>query len=197
MRTRFVSRLTAIMAASFVSSAVPLPAQSIVTTPGLEFRPFVGAYIPTGAMRDNFGEAPIFGAQMAYEHKPWMHIVASVAWMDGKAKFPLHSKEVSIYQYDLGAEWALVRNISTNWQMKPFLGIGAGARTYLYSATGLNDKTCGAGYGAGGTELQHSILAVRFEARNFVNCFRSPLAGVKSRTRNDVGLTLGLAYHFR
>jgi hypothetical protein len=59
----------------------------------------------------------------------------------------------------------------------------------------LKDRTCGSGYGALGTEFQRDRLALRAEARDYVCCFKAPVTGVKSKTRNDVGLSLGFAYH--
>ena len=44
---------------------------------------------------------------------------------------------------------------------------------------------------------QLARTALRPEARDNVFCFRSPVSGVGSKTRNDVGLSLGIAYHLR
>jgi hypothetical protein len=81
--------------------------------------------------------------------------------------------------------------------MRPFVGVGGGARTYLYQGTGLSDRTCTAGYAALGTEFQLGATALRLEARNNLFCYKSPFAGLSSVTRNDVSLSLGLAYHIR
>jgi hypothetical protein len=53
------------------------------------------------------------------------------------------------------------------------------------------------GYGAIGTELQLGNSALRAEARDNVFCYKSPIRGMGSSTRNDVGVMLGIAYHFR
>ena len=66
-----------------------------------------------------------------------------------------------------------------------------------FQGIGLADKTCFAGYGAVGTEFQVARTALRVEARDNVFCHRSPVPGVSSETRNDVGLGLGVAYHLR
>ncbi len=70
-------------------------------------------------------------------------------------------------------------------------------RTYAFQELGLTDKTCFAGYGALGTEFQIARTALRLEARDNVFCYRSPVPGVSSKTRNDIGLSLGVAYHLR
>ena len=79
----------------------------------------------------------------------------------------------------------------------PFIGVGGGARTYLYSGTGLMDRTCVAGYAGLGAEFKVGIAAFRMEARDNLFCYRSPIAGVPSKTRNEIGLSAGLAYHLR
>ena len=61
----------------------------------------------------------------------------------------------------------------------------------------LADRSCVSGYGSTGIEFQAGRTAARIEARDNVFCYRSPLAGVKSATRNDVNFSFGLAYHFR
>jgi hypothetical protein len=39
-------------------------------------------------------------------------------------------------------------------------------------------------------------MALRFEARNYLACFKSPMTAEK-KTRNDVGIAFGVAYHVR
>lgn len=116
---------------------------------------------------------------------------------------PAHNKysgfdeNVSIFAYDVGTELGMVQTLGAGWELRPFVGLGVGARTYAYKANGLSDRTCAAGYGALGSEFQFDKLALRLEARDNVFCYRSPIAGVASKTRNDVGLAFGFAYHFR
>ena len=69
-------------------------------------------------------------------------------------------------------------------------------RLYDYAASGVGSNTCSAGYASVGSELQRGTVAVRFDARDYLNCFKSPFTGVE-KTRNDIGLTLGLVYHIR
>ena len=71
---------------------------------------------------------------------------------------------MNIWQYDAGAEMALVQPAGLGWTIKPFLGLGAGARTYNYASRALKDATCTAAYGAAGSEFQYSLFALRLEA---------------------------------
>ena len=162
-----------------------------------ELRPFIGASIPTGAHRHAIRSDLLFGLQVAAELRPRFHVVGSLAWNPARTRHATVNDEVQVLQYDAGVEFSRVDDLARGWQLRPFVGLGAGARSYLYAAGALNDRTCAVGYGAIGTELQIGETALRGEARDNVFCYESPLDGVRSRTRNDVGLSLGLSYHFR
>jgi hypothetical protein len=176
-----------------LAGAMTLPAQTPMPRP--EIRPFVGAYVPTGTQRELFKDATLFGVQGALELKPTVHMLGTFSWVPGHDKYPGFDENVSIFAYDVGAEFGLVRPLNEGWEFKPFIGFGAGARTYAYKADGLPNRTCAAGYGALGSEFQLKQVALRLEARDNVYCFKSPISGVQSKTRNDVGLVFGLAYH--
>jgi hypothetical protein len=187
--------VTAALAASAVSPlAAQLPAERL-----LEVRPFAGALIPVRAHRDAFLTAPMAGLQAAVEVRPTFHVLATFAWSAAQDKFGLAQNNVNVYSYNVGAELGLVRQLvfgrPGDWELRPFVGAGVGARSYQYRAFGMSDRTCFAGYGALGTELQHGNIALRFEGRGNAFCFRSPLPGVESQTRGDVGLSLGMAWH--
>jgi hypothetical protein len=180
---------------ALIAGATVLSAQAPRAKP--EIRPFAGASIPTGSQRDFFNDAPVFGLQGAVELKPTLHLVGTFAWSPGHNDFGFTRDKVNIFEYDLGLELSMIRPLGANWQFRPYVGLGGGARTYAYEAGQLSDKTCAAGYGALGTEFQLGRTALRIEGRDNVFCFKSPVAGEDSKTRNDVRLTAGFAYHFR
>lgn len=184
-----------------VASLVALAATSLVASAQQpirpEIRPFVGMYMPTGTQRDLFKDAAMYGLQAALEVKPEFHMLGTFGWVPGQTKYAGLKDEVQIFQYDVGVEFNMVRALGDAWLFKPFLGAGAGARTYLYANDNLTDRTCAAGYGALGMEFEINRAAIRLEGRDNVFCFRSAIPDVKSKTRNDVGVSLGLAYHFK
>lgn len=189
-------RRVALVITALAVGAMALPAQTPRWfTP--EVRPFVGAYVPTGTQRDLFKDAAMFGVQAAVEIRPTFHVLGSFAWVPAQNRYDVANNDVNVFQYDAGVEFDLVRPVGENWQFKPFLGLGAGGRTYAYKDDALSDKTCLSGYGAVGSEFQIGRTALRLEARDNVFCYRSPVPGGGSKTRNDVGLAAGLAYHFR
>ena len=181
--------------AALIATAMAASAQEPKVRP--EIRPFMGMYIPTGDQRDLFDNAAMFGVQAALELRPSFHLLGTFGWVPGQTKYVGLQDDVQIFQYDVGLELNLVRALGDAWLFKPFVGVGGGARTYMYESANLNNRTCAAGYGALGAELQLGRAALRLEGRDNVFCFRSALPDIKSKTRNDVGLSLGLAYHFR
>lgn len=162
-----------------------------------EIRPFAGVYVPTGALKNDFKSATMLGMQVAMELSRHMHVLGSVGWTHGHAKFPALSDDVAyLWQYDAGVEFNLVRELDNGWLFRPLAGLGAGGRTYDYQAAGIGTTSCVAGYGALGAELQKGVLALRLEGRDYLACFDSPMTGEK-HTRNDIGIMFGLAYHLR
>jgi hypothetical protein len=174
--------------------AAPLPAQRIKNW-GLEFRPYVGAYVPLTAHRRDFKDAATFGAQAGYELGDNFHVVGLFGWTDVETKIGLSENKVFLFSYDLGAEANVLYELGSSWLWRPFVGVGGGARTYDYQGT-VTSRTCTAGYAALGTELQRSYFAFRVEARDYLSCFESPMTSTK-KTRNDGMFTFGVAYHIR
>ena len=183
------------LAASLLFASVAHAQQPAAIRP--EIRPFVGAYIPAGAMRDDFKTSEMFGAQAALELSDYFHVGGTVAWAHGHNKFAGFSDDLTyIWQYDLGVELNLMQEVGATWLFRPFLGAGGGGRTYDYQAEGVGTQTCTAGYAALGSELQRGSIALRLAGRGYLACFESPVTATKT-TRNDFGLAFGLAYHIR
>lgn len=186
---------TSIGAVALALGASVASAQAPPTTGTFELRPFVGSYMPAGALVDEFKTAPTIGTQLAYELSSTVHVVGTVAWTDGRTKLAVSSDRVNLWQYDVGAEANLVRSLSETVLFRPFLGAGSGGRTADYRANDLGTTTCATGYGALGAELQRSAIALRVEARDYVVCHESPITGDR-RTRTEGRVSFGLAFHF-
>jgi hypothetical protein len=186
-------RVLAVMA--MLSWATLLPAQERWREPSAELRPFAGVFLPVGAQKSDFKSATMVGAQGAIELTRYVHGVASVGWTHGHNRF-FAEDLTHIWQYDVGAELNAVTEMGWGWYFRPFLGTGVGGRTYNYRDGSAKTTTCAAGYGSLGGEIQHNVVAFRAEARDYISCFESPVSGEK-RSRNDLGLTVGLSYHLR
>ena len=188
MRYLAIGLITAALAA-----APHLRAQQSTTVGAFEMRPVVGMFIPTGSMRNDFRDAMLVGFQGGFEFSSDIHVLLGGFWSRNDTHFrALPSRTADIWQFDAGAEFNLIKPMGRGWLFRPFLGGGAGLRTYDYEAMGSN--TCLAGYAAAGAEAQRFEGAIRMEARNYVTCYESPLTGSK-KTRNDLGISLGFVYH--
>jgi hypothetical protein len=170
----------------------PLPAQDTPADRRLTIGPVLGALIPTGAQRDNFKAATSAGAQVTYRLARQFRAVATGTWSYGHHKFPSAGDRVDIWQYDGGAEFHPCGDCAGDWDLDPFVGLGAGGRTNDYHARGYGSTTCLSGYGAIGAEVQGPSLAVRVEGRDYVSCQESPVSGNKD-TMNDVRVSVGIA----
>lgn len=188
-------RKLVILVAALALVANALPAQTPTVKP--EIRPFAGAMIPTGELRNLFLDAPLFGIATAVEVQPTFHVQATFVWVPAQDKYGLAQNNVNIFQYTAGAELGFVTPLAGSWELRPFAGVGLGGRTYAFQGAGLKDRTDFVGYGAIGTEFQVARTALRLEVRDNVIKYRSPIPGAGSRTLNDIGLSLGVAYHLR
>jgi hypothetical protein len=178
-----------------VAAAIALPLRAQTMTP--ELRPFVGAYVPTGAMRDIMKSSALFGVEGAFEVNPNLHLIGTFSWSPAHNKFTGYDENLSLYSFDVGAELGLVRPLPLGWEFKPFFGLGGGARKYDYKDTQFPSRSWGAGYVSLGTEFQLSAVALRIEARENFFGYKSPFPGATSGTRNDATVLFGFAYHFR
>jgi len=160
----------------------------------MEFRPFVGAFVPMGDQSNDFKSATTLGTQGAVELNNNWHLVGQLAWTHGHNKLGLSEDLTYIWQYNLGTELNAFYAMSNGFLFRPFVGLGGGMRTYDYQITGMDSKSCTEGYGALGGELQKSAFALRFETRDYLNCFESPFTGKKS-SRNDMSFSIGVALH--
>lgn len=160
-----------------------------------EFRPYVGMYVPTGNHRSDFTSATTVGMQGAVELSRNAHVLATVGWAHGHSKFSGFSEELTyIWNYDIGAELNAFYELDPTLFVRPFVGLGAGARTYDYKESRTTSSTCATGYGSLGSEVQGKMLAFRLETRGYLSCFESPITG-KKQTRDDVVFSMGLALH--
>src|SRR5690348_9080010 len=102
--------------AALAAFALPAAAQREPITCGLEVRSYVGAYIPTGAQRDDFKAATTIGAQVADEISEHFHVLGSFGWTHGHNKFAGVSTDVTyVWNYDIGVELNDVHWIGDSW----------------------------------------------------------------------------------
>jgi hypothetical protein len=219
-RTRITlrTRNTTATLAAIVLTALIMPAAAHAqragsgSTPivgsGIEIRPIVGAFIPTGDHRDLLKDAVLVSAELGWHFIPSLAVVGSFGWaptkdkttaLPGNALFTRREEKVDLFDYDLGLEWRIPYAIPTTWAVRPYLGAGVGGRTYSYRDVNSSSQTDLLGYGKLGVDVapDAGLLGVRFEARDNLTRFDG-LRGelVDATTRNDVQLTAGLTLRF-
>lgn len=148
-----------------------------------------GALLPTGGQRDAIKRANISAVQISYVTRPSLAITSTFGWARSRDVAMTDSPKLDVFTYDLGAELRAPR-----WKKSftPFVGGGAGGRTYNYRKLEIDATHNLAAYGSVGAELAIKRVAVRVEARDYVAGFK-PLNGAgASRTGNDVVVMAGL-----
>jgi len=161
----------------------------------LELRPFAGMYVPQGTQSQDFKSAATYGFQTALEFTSFAHVLASAGYTDGRSKIgALISPKTQMWQYDVGAEFNALHELGSQFQLRPFVGFGAGVRSYKYEDKGISTKSSAAGYASLGSELQRGFVAVRLEGRGYLTHFNEPL-NTQKFYRNDMYVMFGLALH--
>ena len=179
-----------LLLASARTSTAQAPAEP---TGAWEFRVPSGGLVPTGAQRNALKDAHLSAAQLSYAVRPAFAITATVGWARSRDLASANDPKLDVFTYDLGAEarapeWLASRAVT----FSPFVGAGAGARSYNHRKLDLDATHNVAGYGAVGGELGMGRVALRLEARDYVSRFRPLVGGGSARTRNDVVALLGL-----
>ena len=129
-------------------SALGGVAQAQMGMPRIEARPFVGAYIPTGDQRDLLKDAVLVGGQLTWHAMPALAVTGTFGWSPSTDR-TTGDQPLDLYQYDIGAELRAASLWNNGvWRFTPFVGLGAGGRTYNYRDLDVDATTNFDGYGA-------------------------------------------------
>jgi len=187
------------------SAQIAAPAASRAPA-GLELRPYIAAFVPTGLQRAVLGNAVVTGGQVGWQFHPHLAVTGSFGWaptrnkqtvvIDGRVS--TRSREpLDLFAYDVGLEG---RGTSFQgfaaWSTRPYLALGVGGRTYRYRhLDGADPQTNLVGYAAVGLDVNPDAgrVGLRVEARNNVSAFRGlPGEFRAAQGRNDVQVSAGL-----
>lgn len=158
-----------------------------------EFRVTSGAFVPTGSERGTLKSAKVSAAQLAWMVRPALAVTATFGWARSRDLASSDTPKLDVFTSDLGlearpAQWFAGRTMT----FAPFVGAGAGARSYNYRSLDVPATHNLAAYGSMGGELGVRRVGVRLEVRDYATGFR-PLVGTgKSAARNDVVFMGGL-----
>ena len=194
-RARWAALTALIISGLFASSSAAQTQTGI--SPSFEVRPFVGAYIPTGDQRDLLKDAVLVGAQASWRVVPAFAVTGSFGWSPSKDRITAGDQTLDVFQYDVGGELRAASLYTAGvWDFTPFVGLGVGGRTYSYRDLNVDSKTNFDGYASLGGDVGFGPLALRVEGRDYVSQFKPLTGNGDSKTRNDIGLALGLSYRF-
>ena len=154
----------------------------------------LGGFVPTGAARGTVSNGYAIGAQIG------MGLTARVAAVATafvtQTKFRANDvNEVTVIQYDVGMEFAPGAPHESTHRVIPFVGLGAGGRTYDVRDAGTPTRAYPAAYLGAGGEIRFQRLALRMEARGYASRQESETGATVMRT--DLAGLAGLAVHFR
>jgi hypothetical protein len=189
--------LTALVLSALFASKSAAQATTPGLSPSFEVRPFVGAYLPTGDQRDLLKDAVLVGAQASWRVIPAFAVTGSFGWAPSKDRITAGDQKLDVFQYDVGGELRAASLYTAGvWDFTPFVGLGVGGRTYSYRDLNVDSKTNVDGYASLGGDVGFGPLALRVEGRDYVSQFKPLTGNGDSKTRNDVGVALGLSYRF-
>ncbi|MES2523543.1 MAG: outer membrane beta-barrel protein [Gemmatimonadota bacterium] len=197
---------TAVAVTAFAAPLATVSAQSAAST-GFEARPLVGAFIPTGEQRDLLEDAVFAGGQLGYRFTPNFAVTGGLGWapirdLTGAGLAGGRVQDLDLYQYDVGIEGRLPRTVGATGSVSvtPFLGLGAGGRTFRYrDLDAVDAQTQFVGHGSVGVDVgpRDARWSVRVEGRDYVSAFKGLRGELAEReARNDVSLAAGLTIRF-
>jgi hypothetical protein len=193
VRVGLVAAVTIGLLAAFAHTAGAQ--RSSQPAPRWEFRATSGALIPTGAERSVLKDAPMSAAQLSWVVRHPFAISATVGWARSRDLIAVDVPKLDVFTYDLGAEYRTPQWFADNAvTFSPFVGAGAGARSYNHRSLDVDATHNIAGYGAVGGELGMGRVGLRLEVRDYVAGFRPLVGGGSSSARNDIVATIGLRF---
>jgi hypothetical protein len=161
-----------------------------------ELRVTSGAFVPTGNQRNSLEDAHVTAAQLSWVLRPSLAITGTFAWARSRDLRSVDTPKLDVFTSDLGVEarrgrWFADRAVT----FSPFLGLGAGARSYNYRKLDVDATNNLAGYASAGGELGIGRVGVRLEVRDYVTGFKPLVGGGPADTRNDVVIMAALRFN--
>lgn len=158
--------------------------------------PFVGAYVPTGDIRDVLDDSLLVGVTASYDVHRYVAVLGSFSWAPSQAKGIVAGEDVDLFQYDLGVQGQYPIALNADWTFKPFVGVGAGARTYSFRDLDVDAETDFAGYVAAGGALQYEALELSVSVRDQLSAFDGLAGQDDSTTSNDLSMFASIGMRF-
>jgi hypothetical protein len=164
-----------------------------------ELRITGGGLIPTGTQRKSIDDAQQTTAQLTWRLKPSLAINGTFGWARSRDVGMTERPRLDVFTSDLGIEarptlWLVTRSAT----FSPFIGAGAGMRSYNHRSLDLDATHNPAAYVSAGGELGFGRMGLRVEVRDYVSGFKALSGGDgDGSVRNDVMIMTGLRFNRR
>jgi hypothetical protein len=152
-----------------------------------------GTLVPTGAQRGAIKRGDLTALQLSYLVNGNVAITTTVGWARSRDITTAGSPKLDVFTYDLGAELR-ANTVGSAVTFMPFVGAGAGDRSYNYRSLDVNATHNLAGYASLGGQLGYKRVGLRIEARDYTTGFKPLAVAGTSVRRNDVAVLVGLSY---
>ncbi len=183
------SRIAVAAALSVLVAATPAAAQNQQSA--WEFRVSSGALVPTGTQRNSLKDAEVTAAQLSWLVRPSLAITGTLGWARSKDLTVSDTPKLDVFNSDLGIELRADRSML----FSPFVGIGAGMRSYNYRSLNVDASNNVAGYVAAGGETGVGRVGLRLEARDYATGFKPLIGSGASNVRNDVVIMAAVRFN--
>ena len=166
--------------------------------PGFEFLVSTGSLVPTGAQRDAIKRGALTTAQLSYLVHPSFAITSTIGWARSRDIASVGDPKLDVFTYDLGAEARANRwVVGDALTFSPFVGVGAGARSYNYRSLDVDATHNLAAFGSVGGEIGYRRIRLRLEARDYLTGFKPLVAEGTTGRRNDLTVMAGIRFTAR
>jgi hypothetical protein len=157
--------------------------------PRWDFLVASGTLVPTGAQRGDIKRANVTAAQLLYVVRPDLAFTTTLAWARSR---DTTEHKLDVFSYDLGvesrpAQWVVGNAIT----LTPFVGVGAGMRSYNTRNSDVDTSHRIAAYVSAGGDVGIRRVHMRLEVRDYVSGSSGQGTG---GARNDVVAMLGLYF---
>ena len=196
--TRTIISRIAILAVLF-TLPVAARAQSDSTSPRRwELRIPSGALMPTGEQREHLRSGSLTALQISWLPRQSLAVTSTLGWAKSRDLATVGSPRLNAFAVDIGVEarpsrWVVGQRVS----LSPFVGLGAGSRSYDYRGRAMDAQHNMAGYTSLGGELGVGRVGLRVEVREYVSGY-APMTGAGARdVRNDAIVMAAVRFNRR
>lgn len=198
LRSTTISTGIAIAALLFTLPAVAHAQAESASPRRWELRIPSGALMPTGEQREHLRSGSLTALQVSWLPRPSLAVTSTLGWAKSRDLASVGAPRLNAFALDIGVEarpsrWAVGRRVSVS----PFVGVGAGTRSYDYRGRSSEAQHAPSGYAAFGGELGTGRVALRVELREYVSGSAPMLGAGAGDLRNDAIVMAAMRFNRR